>query len=496
MGGGNNTGMRAAQGRYVLLLNSDAWLVGDALERLVAYAEAHPDVALAGPRLVNPDGTLAALGARLPDGLEARNRVPVPAQARAALARAERLLRRRLPSRLHARGRVAAGCGAARAARGGRCRRPLRRGLLHVQRGDGLDVPVPPGGLAGRLRRRCRSCSRRRGIARGPVVRREPARDPALSRQAPWLARGRARAPAAAHSPCGFARSSSVASGGRPIAKAHASSLPATHGRCFGDRLPPARVRDGGRVAARLARRARVRPAVCVGDGCLGARSDLRRVGDRLHGARLDHACARRARRDRRRGADRSVQASAAGVRAAPRPGPASSPAESCSARSSGTSRRSSPATGSSTSPACASSSTSATCTCARSTSSRTAVSTRATRFRCGTASTRSWRRSPGSTRKSSSGTRRRCWLRSRASSSGRRASPCSTRRRPAWRCSPLSSASIASPPVTADRGRCSLFLPPERSSCSCRWRSRSSSDIWSRERGRLRLLSPLRSAS
>src|SRR6185437_16178287 len=45
MGAGNNTGMRAAQGRYVLLLNSDAWLVDDAIGRLVAYAEAHPDVA-------------------------------------------------------------------------------------------------------------------------------------------------------------------------------------------------------------------------------------------------------------------------------------------------------------------------------------------------------------------------------------------------------------------------------------------------------------------
>jgi GT2 family glycosyltransferase len=58
MGGGNNTGMRAAQGRYVLLLNSDAWVVGDALDRLVAYADAHPDVALAAPRLLNPDGSL------------------------------------------------------------------------------------------------------------------------------------------------------------------------------------------------------------------------------------------------------------------------------------------------------------------------------------------------------------------------------------------------------------------------------------------------------
>src|SRR5437773_2506279 len=44
MGGGNNTGMRAAQGHYVLLLNSDAWLVGGALERLAAYVDAHPDV--------------------------------------------------------------------------------------------------------------------------------------------------------------------------------------------------------------------------------------------------------------------------------------------------------------------------------------------------------------------------------------------------------------------------------------------------------------------
>src|SRR5439155_22937934 len=58
MGGGNNAGMRVASGRYFLLLNSDAWVVGDALERLVAFAEAHPDAAVVGPRLRNPDGTL------------------------------------------------------------------------------------------------------------------------------------------------------------------------------------------------------------------------------------------------------------------------------------------------------------------------------------------------------------------------------------------------------------------------------------------------------
>jgi GT2 family glycosyltransferase len=58
MGGGNNTGMRVAGGRYFFLLNSDAWVIGDGLERLVAYADAHPEAAVVGPRLRNPDGTL------------------------------------------------------------------------------------------------------------------------------------------------------------------------------------------------------------------------------------------------------------------------------------------------------------------------------------------------------------------------------------------------------------------------------------------------------
>jgi GT2 family glycosyltransferase len=58
MGGGNNAGMRVATGRYAFLLNSDAWAVGDAVERLAAYLDRHPDAAVAGPRLSNPDGSL------------------------------------------------------------------------------------------------------------------------------------------------------------------------------------------------------------------------------------------------------------------------------------------------------------------------------------------------------------------------------------------------------------------------------------------------------
>jgi N-acetylglucosaminyl-diphospho-decaprenol L-rhamnosyltransferase len=58
MGGGNNAGMRASGGRYAFLLNSDAWVRPGALERLVAFADEHPEAAVVGPRLVNPDGSL------------------------------------------------------------------------------------------------------------------------------------------------------------------------------------------------------------------------------------------------------------------------------------------------------------------------------------------------------------------------------------------------------------------------------------------------------
>jgi N-acetylglucosaminyl-diphospho-decaprenol L-rhamnosyltransferase len=58
MGGGNNAGMRLASGRYFLLLNSDAWVTGDAVEQLARFADQQPDSAVVGPRLLNPDGSL------------------------------------------------------------------------------------------------------------------------------------------------------------------------------------------------------------------------------------------------------------------------------------------------------------------------------------------------------------------------------------------------------------------------------------------------------
>jgi N-acetylglucosaminyl-diphospho-decaprenol L-rhamnosyltransferase len=55
---GWNVGIRATSGVYVLILNADAWAVGDAVERLAAFADERPRAAIAGPRLRYPDGGL------------------------------------------------------------------------------------------------------------------------------------------------------------------------------------------------------------------------------------------------------------------------------------------------------------------------------------------------------------------------------------------------------------------------------------------------------
>lgn len=53
-----NRGIAASCGRYVLLLNPDVAVHPGALDRLVAFMDAHPEVGIAGPRLLNLDGTL------------------------------------------------------------------------------------------------------------------------------------------------------------------------------------------------------------------------------------------------------------------------------------------------------------------------------------------------------------------------------------------------------------------------------------------------------
>jgi hypothetical protein len=55
---GWNTGVARTSGRYVLLLNADAWMHEGALDELVAFADAHSRAAVVAPQLRNPDGTL------------------------------------------------------------------------------------------------------------------------------------------------------------------------------------------------------------------------------------------------------------------------------------------------------------------------------------------------------------------------------------------------------------------------------------------------------
>ncbi len=70
--GGNNLALRRVFARnesgvrYVLLLNPDTEAVGDAIPTLVRYLEEHPDVAVAGPQLRYPDGTVQSSRRRFP----------------------------------------------------------------------------------------------------------------------------------------------------------------------------------------------------------------------------------------------------------------------------------------------------------------------------------------------------------------------------------------------------------------------------------------------
>lgn len=57
-GGAANRAIAATSTPYVFLLNSDTLIAPDALAALGAYLDARPGVAIAGPRLRNPDGSL------------------------------------------------------------------------------------------------------------------------------------------------------------------------------------------------------------------------------------------------------------------------------------------------------------------------------------------------------------------------------------------------------------------------------------------------------
>jgi GT2 family glycosyltransferase len=67
--GGNNPAMKIARGRYILLLNSDAFLSEGALEKTLQYMDDHPDTGVLGCKLTDPDGTMQASARMLPGPL-------------------------------------------------------------------------------------------------------------------------------------------------------------------------------------------------------------------------------------------------------------------------------------------------------------------------------------------------------------------------------------------------------------------------------------------
>jgi GT2 family glycosyltransferase len=65
-GAANNQAMKQATGDFLLLLNSDAFPKPGATRALVDHLQRHPDLAVAGPRLLNTDGTLQRSCYRFP----------------------------------------------------------------------------------------------------------------------------------------------------------------------------------------------------------------------------------------------------------------------------------------------------------------------------------------------------------------------------------------------------------------------------------------------
>ena len=62
----NNQAIARTGSRYVFLLNSDATAHPGALDALLTYADSHPNAAIIGPKVLNPDGTLQYSCRRFP----------------------------------------------------------------------------------------------------------------------------------------------------------------------------------------------------------------------------------------------------------------------------------------------------------------------------------------------------------------------------------------------------------------------------------------------
>ena len=164
---GWNRGVAETSGEHVLILNADAWLVGDAAERLRRRGRAaSARRASSGRGLRNPDGSLQ----RSVRGFPTLWRLATEYLYLRKLAPRSRALNAfyagGFAPRRRAHGRVGDGLVHARPSRRVRRGRPVRRALLPLQRGGRLDAARHGSRLVGRLHADGRVRPRRRRLAR------------------------------------------------------------------------------------------------------------------------------------------------------------------------------------------------------------------------------------------------------------------------------------------------------------------------------------------
>lgn len=62
----NNIGIQQAKGEYVFLLNSDTVVKKGTIDKLIEFADNHPDAGVVAPKLLNKDGSVQSSVFRLP----------------------------------------------------------------------------------------------------------------------------------------------------------------------------------------------------------------------------------------------------------------------------------------------------------------------------------------------------------------------------------------------------------------------------------------------
>lgn len=66
---GNNLGIKNSSGKYILILNTDIAFLDDAIDKMYNFMESHKQIALLGPKLKNPDGSIQMSCLRFPGKL-------------------------------------------------------------------------------------------------------------------------------------------------------------------------------------------------------------------------------------------------------------------------------------------------------------------------------------------------------------------------------------------------------------------------------------------